>query len=195
MKKIFKYLSISEKIEKVDLIIGFGHFDLRIPELCCELYSKGYGKRILFTGGIGAGTADLGQAEAQAFNQVAIKNKIPENKVIIEDKSTNTSENIDFSMELIKNLPDKFIFKSAILVASPYRQRRVYLACRKKLPGVKLINHPPKSSLEEDVELFRNKNQNLKELLLGEIDRIIKYGERGWIEKEKVPVDILQRVK
>ena len=64
-RPIFDYLYLQNlKVDKSDLIIGFGHFDLKIPKQCAALYHKGLAKKILFTGGRGAGSADFREAES-----------------------------------------------------------------------------------------------------------------------------------
>ena len=69
-KTCFEYLYVCDaSLEPADLIIGFGHFDPKIPRRCCELYVQGYAPRILYTGGIGAGSADIGMAEAIYFRE------------------------------------------------------------------------------------------------------------------------------
>jgi hypothetical protein len=35
------------------VIVGFGHFDLRIARTCGDLWQQGLASRILFTGGVG----------------------------------------------------------------------------------------------------------------------------------------------
>ena len=43
---------VAAVIVEADVIIGFGHFDLAIPEHCLKLYREGCAGRIIFTGGV-----------------------------------------------------------------------------------------------------------------------------------------------
>ena len=196
-KKYFDYLYLKEPPQKADIIIGFGHFDMKIPSRCAELFEKGYARKIIFTGGIGAGTADLGQAEADAFLAHVEQHHpgITSNHIFTENKSTNTGENLRFTLEnLKKEQPTwhkKLTTGKVILVANPFRQRRVYLTAAQILPQATLINCPPESDYEKELALFKTKNQNLNEQLPGEIKRIIEYPSKGWIKKEAVPKDML----
>jgi len=195
--KLFNYLYLQNKPRKSDLIIGFGHFDLKIPRKCADLYLQGYGSKILFTGGIGAGTADLQKPEARAFFEVLKQGypDIPEEDILIEDRSTNTGENIEFSANIVKqnsdlNFDDENF--SAILVANAVRQKRVDLTWQKHYPKSIVYNCPPQTTMEEEYELFQSKNRDLTELILSEIDKIKHYPAKGYIKEEKIPQEILK---
>jgi hypothetical protein len=195
--KLFNYLYLQNKPRKSDLIIGFGHFDLKIPRKCADLYLQGYGSKILFTGGIGAGTADLQKPEARAFFDILKQGypDIPEEDILIEDQSTNTGENIEFSANIVKqnselNFDDENF--SAILVANAVRQKRVDLTWQKHYPQSIVYNCPPQTTMEEEYELFQSKNRDLTELILSEIDKIKHYPAKGYIKKEKIPQEILK---
>lgn len=197
-KLIFDFLNIrDDTICQSDLIIGFGHFDMKIPVHCGRLYSKGLSKKILFTGGVGAGSADLKQPEAIEFKQELLRkcSNIPDEDIITEEKSTNTGENIIFSEKVLLSLDHGFCFqngiKRIIAVASPYRQRRVYLALRKLYPDLKIYNAPPQSTFEEELSLFAGKGQNLIEQVVGELEKLIVYPEKGFIIKEIIPREIM----
>lgn len=201
-QKLFEYLCLRDEFpERVDTVIGFGHFDPAIPERCAQLYKQLGAKAILFTGGIGAGTADLNKPEADFFFDTCRANhpEIPAENIFVENRSTNTSENILFSMDVLKAQSPDWDFesgiKSAALVATPYRQRRVHLTCKKLLPNIELFNLPPESSYENDQQLFESKGQKLDEMLLPELDRILTYPDKGWIARETVPEAITHLLK
>jgi len=198
-KRLFEYLSVRDEVfPKADLVIGFGHFDLRIPKLCGALYESGRAKKILFTGGYGAGTADLPDAEAVVFGQVLAQGypAIPREHVFIESASTNTGENIRFSGEMLKRADPAFCFergiRSVIAVASPYRQRRVYRTMQRLHPAIRVWNSPPLTSFEEEAQAFGAKGQDFVSLLFGELDRIIQYPAKGYMAPDSIPPDILQ---
>jgi uncharacterized SAM-binding protein YcdF (DUF218 family) len=167
LNEIFRFLALMDTPGKADVIIGFGHFDMNIPRQCCELYLKGYGKKIIYTGGVGAGSADLKYAEAVEFFNFTRKYfpQIPLEDIIIEDKSTNSGENIRFTIEKMKALFPLFNFGigicSAILVATPARQLRVYLTVRMYLENTELINLPPETTFNENLAVFSEKGESL----------------------------------
>ncbi len=196
-RKIFDYLYVNDVPEKSDIIIGFGHFDLNIARRCASLFLDGYARKIVFTGGVGAGTADLDKPEAQAFLDVVLKEYpgIKRSDVLVEDKSSNTTENLFFTNELLqKDVPGMSLgekAKTVMIVASPSRQRRVWLTCKKHFQGVNWNNVPPVSDYDNEVALFNTKNRDFVERLYGEVYRLMHYPSKGFIVKEPIPDDIM----
>ena len=197
-KRIFEYLRVRDAaLPTADLVIGFGHFDLEIPRLCGALYESGRGDRVLLTGGIGAGTADLPDAEAIVFGRVLAESHpgIPAEHVFIESASTNTGENIRFSNETLRRADPAFCFargiRSVIAVASPYRQRRVLRTMQHLYPLIRVYNCPPDRSFEEEIQVFASKGQDLAALLAGELDRIMTYPAKGFMAAETIPPEVL----
>lgn len=194
-KVIFNYLyERSEKICRSDAVIGFGHFDLKVPRRCGELLQEGKTECIIFTGGIGAGTGDLGKEEAIAF-QEELKRKfpeIPDEKVVIEKESKNTLENVIKVKKILNAMKKHKNVKTAILTANAYRQRRVNLTFRKHLPEIKVFNAPPVTGFEKEKELFESKGIPFMRTLLGEIKRIELYAKKGDILYEPFPSDVIR---
>lgn len=197
-RNIFNYLYVAEEAVKADVVIGFGHFDLKIPRRCAEMYLKGLVSKILFTGGVGAGSADFEHPEAIEFLKL-VQNEFPQiplEDIITEPCSTNTEENLRFTQEVLKKINPKFTFGNGIhkvlKVSNAYRQRRAYLTCIKIFPGVQFVNTPAITSFENEVELYKTKHQDLLRHLTGEIERLIKYPKMGYIVEEKIPEEILR---
>ena len=196
---IFDYLRADDPLSAlpVDAVFGFGHFDLRIPRRCGELFSAGQARWIIFTGGVGAGTADLGQPEANAFREELLRvfTTIPSKQVFVENRSTNTGDNIRFTATLLAaHQPELALgrgLRSAILVVNPYRLRRVRLTWRKLQPDVNIAAIAPASDFVTECALFAAKSQPLVPQLVGEIDRLLDYPARGWIEAEPIPPAVL----
>ncbi len=198
-RRVFAFLDLLDDAPpEADLIIGFGHFDPRIPRRCCDLFYAGLASRILFTGGRGAGSADVLGSEAEYFREEARRYapSIPDSALVLEATSTNTSENVLNSIQVLKAAEPPLrvggSLRSAILVATPYRQRRVWLTCRKLMPGVEVANLPPVGTYEGDAALFDGQGQDLEGLMPGEVERIVKYAELGYVERATVPADVAE---
>lgn len=193
---LFRYLAISDEPRPADIIIGFGHFDMEIPRQCGRLYQAGFARHILLTGGIGAGTADLGQPEGLAFRDELHRAYpgIPDTHVTVEHASTNTGENVTFSAALLRESDADFCFergiRRVIAVASPCRQRRVMLTLKQHYPDIEVVNAPPPSTYEAQRTLFAAKGQSLDALLAGEIERLVKYAQLGYICNEPLPSEV-----
>ena len=129
-KTIWNYLRLNQKIEKANCILVLGSNDKRVADRAIELYFKKYANYIIFSGGIGRLTKNIfKEKEADIFAGIAYKKGVPREKVLIENKSTNTGENIRFTKKLLKQ--KGLNFKSFIVVQKPYMERRSYATFKK----------------------------------------------------------------
>jgi uncharacterized SAM-binding protein YcdF (DUF218 family) len=184
---LYSWLAMHGPVTRADTVIGFGHFDLAIPRRCVELVKSGAAQHIIFTGGIGAGTADLGKPEADAFADVVAADAPQYSReLVVENRSTNTAQNIQFTDELLKVRP-AVAMGSVFLVATPCRQRRVWLTWRKHHPEIPAQNAAVEATYEETRDLYASKQQDIVEQLLGEWQRIRDYPAKGWIVADEIP--------
>ena len=196
--RAFRYLAETDSPPdaRCDAILGFGMFDLRLPRFCGELHAHGRARRIVFTGGIGAGTGRLGMPEADAWLAELRRShpEIPAADVIVENRSTNTAENIAFTAELLTGGHPGLAFgtglKTALVVASPSRLRRVGLTLRHLQPGVRIFRQRPPASLAGEKALYAEHGVDYFAHLAGELDRIVRYPTLGWIAAEPLPLAI-----
>ena len=56
---LWDYHHLNQEITPGDSIIAFGSHDLHVAERAAELYLQGYGKFIIFTGGLGRVTEKI----------------------------------------------------------------------------------------------------------------------------------------
>ena len=95
IEKLFDYLNFKNKEIKSDILIGCGCIDAFIPLECVKLFNDYNYKKILFTGYKGKGTiGKIKKSEAEIFRDIAIKNGINKDNILIEDKSMSTYSNI-----------------------------------------------------------------------------------------------------
>jgi len=189
---LYEYLAVSDPLEPADIIMGFGVFDMKVPDQCVRLLDRGVAPRILFTGGVGAGSGDLDQPEALAFRGRALERGAPDEAILVEPDSTNTLENVLLSQQV---LADSGVnLTRAVLVAQPHRQRRVWRCCLKQLPGVRLYNAPPPSSFKQEQQIMGGA-QAFAEALKGEVRRMERYGGWGDLEPEHLPEPVADAVR
>ena len=181
-------------LQSADAIIGFGHFDLRIAHHCGDLWTRGLAPKIIFTGGVGAGSADLKIPEAEAFAAYLRQShpEIPLEHVMIEPRSTNTGENV---RETVAQAQAAAVpLDRVILVATPFRQRRVIQTWRHHQPQSEIQSAPPPSSMADDTAVFATKGETLEAQFPGEIDRLQTYPAKGWIAPVDIPPAVLVAV-
>lgn len=194
-RSVFTYLAERDAlpVEPCDAVFGFGVFDLRLPNFCGELYAASRARRIIFTGGVGAGSADLGQPEADAWFAALMQAypHIPREHIILENRSTNTGENVRFTAELLARQHPPLMFgkgiRAVIAVAAPSRLRRVRLTLQQLYPTLRVIGQHHGPSFEAELALYAGKGLDLVGHLVGELDRIVDYAVRGWLRPEPFP--------
>ena len=187
-KKLWDYHHVNHTVEKAEFILVLGSHDLRVADRATELYFEGWAPRIIFSGGLGNFTKEMWtETEADKFAAIAIKMGVPKESILVENKSTNTGENILFTQQLLaqKNLDPQ----SFIVVQKPYMERRSYATFKKHWPDKKLIVTSPQISFEdyptEEIPLERVIN-----IMVGDIQRIIIYPAKGFQIYQEVPPDV-----
>ena len=115
-KIIWEYHKLHQNLKHCDGIMVFCSNDIRVAQYAATLYHQGYGKFILFSGGIAHENDILStgwdKPEAEVFADIAMQNKIPKEKILLENKANNTGENIHFSKQFGASLPNLgFFFK------------------------------------------------------------------------------------
>lgn len=68
---------------------------------CIDYYNKNQKSYIIVTGGYSRKSS---LTEADSMKKYLISKGIPENKIFCENKATNTRENFEYSLEILKNL-------------------------------------------------------------------------------------------
>lgn len=187
-KIIWDYHHLNHQLKKADCIFVLGSHDTRVAEYAADLFLQGYAPYIIFSGGLGNLTAGIFEkSEAEIFADIAKKNGVPEEQIIIEGKSTNTGENVQFTRQLLK---DKGLdFNSFILVQKPYMERRTYATFKKVWPEKEFIVTSPQVSFEAypNDEIPKEKVINI---MVGDLQRIKLYPEKGF----QIPQEMPQKV-
>lgn len=192
-KILWNYHKLNEDLTKSEIILGFGSHDLKVAKKCAQLYLDGYGNKIIFTGGFGRITKNLWKmTEADKFAQVAIDMGVSKEDIIIENKASNTGENITNTKALLNSLnlhPSSFI-----IVDKPYRERRTYATLKKQWSEINFYITSPDYSYEEYCDFYSNgeisKNEFIS-IMVGDLQRIDLYSKNGFQIKQEIPDDVL----
>lgn len=187
-KKLWDYHQMHHTLEQVDGILVLGSMDTRTAERGADIYLQGYAPIIIFSGGLGKLTKDMWTGtEADLFATIALDKGVPPEAIFIENKSTNTGENILFTQQLLqeKNLD----LQSFIVVQKPYMERRSYATFKKHWPDKKLIVTSPPLSFEK----YPNNDipvEKLINMMVGDLQRIKLYPEKGFQVYQEIPADV-----
>src|SRR6478735_1173141 len=139
---LWDYHHLHHTLEKAHCIFVLGSHDTRVAERGAELYLEGWAPLLIMSGGLGRLTKESWtETEAVLFARIAMEKGVPEEAILIEDRSTNTGENILFTRQLLNEKgrdPESFI-----LVQKPYMERRSFATFQKQWPGKKLVVTSP----------------------------------------------------
>ena len=194
LQVIWDYLCLGQTLEKADCIVGFGNFNTDIARRAAELYRLGYAPKILFTGGLGRNTAGLlPEPEAVRFARVAMECGVPEADILIEDKSANTKENIEFTRTILEQegLPRGHLLG----VHQPFMERRIKAAMGVYWPEVKFSVTSPQVTIPE--YLTRAGEQGISEnasvsVIVGDFQRMDLYARKGYQLPQHIPEEAWQ---
>ncbi|MFA4818917.1 MAG: YdcF family protein [Patescibacteria group bacterium] len=187
-RKVWDYHHLNQKLEKADCILVLGSRDIRVAERGAELFLDGYAPLIIFSGGLGSLTKNIWlEPEADKFAEVAVKMGVPKDKILIENKSTNTGENILFTKKMLseRNVnPKKFI-----LVQNPYMERRAYATFRKLWPEKECVVTSPEISFEDypNKEIIKDDVINI---MVGDLQRIKIYPQKRFQIPQEIPSEV-----
>lgn len=137
---------------------------------------------ILLTGGIGVN----GNFNESEYMKKALLNfGIAENKILVDDKSTTTEENIVNSIQILRdnNLINN---KKIVLVSNQAHLRRIGMELKKQLNGDKfdIIYEYPENSI---ISFDNVKNDNdLRNLATNEVKKIIRFIGQGIVDDEEI---------
>lgn len=189
-QRLWDYHHMQHELKRSDCIFALGSHDLRVANRAAELYLQGWAPLLIFSGGLGNVTKGIWiEAEADRFAAIALNMGVPESAILVENKSTNTGENILFTQALLQERgldPHTFI-----LVQKPYMERRSYATFKKQWPHKELLVTSPQipfaAYANEEIPLERVIN-----IMVGDLQRIRLYPERGFQIYQEIPDTIWQ---
>jgi len=141
----------------VAIVLGAGTHNGKLSPIYRErinhsvlLYNKGLVEKLLFTGGFGKGEK---QSDSEIAMVYALKCGIPENVILIEEKSEYTIENLSES----KLIFDSLDLKTVLLVSDPLQMKRAMTLAE----SFNMICRPSPTK----TTMYRSINSKVKSLL------------------------------
>ncbi|QHT66582.1 YdcF family protein [Rhodocytophaga rosea] len=187
---IWEYHHMNHQLDKADCIMALGSHDTRVAQRAAQLYLEGYAPYIVFSGGLGRLTEGVWPLpEADTFARIAMQMGVPEQHILIENRSTNTGENIALSYKLLQKHNIKV--NRLILVQKPYMERRTYATFCKQWPGneVEIMVTSPQISFEN----YPNEGISLEHvihIMIGDLQRIHLYPQKGFQIYQEIPTNV-----
>lgn len=194
LRTIWDYMHMHHALKKADAIFVLGNRDVRVAEYAAKLWLDGWAPYLICSG-----SGDIhndkpgrerfsGTTEAEVFAGIAREMGVPEEAILIENKSQNTGQNYEFALRLLK---EKGI-DAGILIAvqKPYMERRTYATGKVWLPNIELIVTSPLIPLEEYPDAANSIDEHWIHAMVGGLQRIKEYPARGFQIEQEIPHDV-----
>lgn len=187
---IIDFLSLRDTPEKSDVIFIFGSTKEYVAKHAANLFLKKFAKYILISGHMSTRSKRLFQkTEAEFLKEKIINFDVPSDSIIVEEKASNTLENIIFGMKELNSR--KIKINSAILTAKPFHLRRCRATFKKQFPGIKIFCSSPEMDFNEYFSHETDKTEQETIIrFVEEIDRLKTYSKKGDIIHENIPPEI-----
>ena len=191
---LWDYLCLSQTPDKADCIVGFGCYNEDVARRAAQLYRQGYAPLLLFTGGLGRNTRLMWtQSEASRFARIAIEAGVPERAILLEDRSTNSGENLIFSRRLL--MERGLDHPKIIAVHKPYMERRLFAAFPIYWPEAEVTVTSWQQSYEEYVSgvgRWGRTEADTISMIVGDFQRVLVYPKLGYQIPQNLPEAVME---
>jgi uncharacterized SAM-binding protein YcdF (DUF218 family) len=191
-KALWNYRRLGMPVGTADIVLGLGSYDISVAHHAAELFKSGTARLLMFAGGT-VQRDDLlktpwNRAEAEVFRDVAIGRGIEADKILIEPLSTNTGENIRYSLDLLS--AQAISFEKIAIVTKPNMERRVRATAAIYLAPESVAVTSPPATFEEYC-LSKYDLATMINLMVGDLQRIRLYPKLGFQKEELVPREVV----
>jgi uncharacterized SAM-binding protein YcdF (DUF218 family) len=189
---VWRYHHVNHTLAKADAILVLCSHDTGVAERGAQLFLDAWAPLLIYSGGLGAITSQMWTTpEADRFAAIAMGMGVPAGCILIENRSTNTGENVAFTRALLAERgldPQSFI-----VVQKPYMERRSFATFRKVWPDKDVIVTSPQVSFDEYLRRYSNAALSAEEvvsIMVGDLQRVKVYPEKGFQIPQEIPADV-----
>ena len=130
-RRIASFLDLRASAPRADLAFVFGSKLAEPAYLAADLFVHGSVRRIVLTGGPNPLT-DVNAADAHLA--LLLEWGVPGNRILVENESKNTSQNVELALAEVAKEPGLDRFSSVVAVMKWYHARRAMMTLRHHLP-------------------------------------------------------------
>jgi uncharacterized SAM-binding protein YcdF (DUF218 family) len=116
---------------------------------------------------------------------------VPVERILIENESTNTGENVAFTRRLLAQRG--LAPRSFLVVHTPYMERRSYATFRKVWPEPRVSVTSPPVSFDDYLAHHANpalSRDDVIGIMVGDLQRLRVYPQRGFQIPQEIPADV-----
>ena len=189
---LWDYHRLGHTLSRADAIMVLCSHDTRVAERGAELFLQGMAPLLIFSGGLGTITRQLMTTpEAEIFAAVAERAGVPRDRMLVENRSSNTGENVSFTRRLLAERG--LHVRSFILVQKPYMERRTFATFRKVWPEASIAVTSPQVTMDDYLRAYRNESlspTDVVSIMVGDLQRIQVYAECGFQIPQEIPESV-----
>lgn len=189
---LWDFMSLRQPCTAADAILCLGSNDIQVPRVGARLWQEKWAPYLIMSGGL-AHQHDLAatgwsQPEADVFSREARHAGVPRDAILCERAARHTGDNFRLTRCLAEE-SGIMVSGRLIIVAKPYMTRRAQATAEMAWPEVETIVQC------EDVELISYLHrwqdpQRILHLMVGDMQRIMVYPERGFQRRQPIPEDV-----
>jgi uncharacterized SAM-binding protein YcdF (DUF218 family) len=192
VERVWRYHQLNHQLSPADAIMVLCSHDTIVAERGAGLFLEGWAPLLIFSGGFGGITKQLWtEPEADRFAAIAVGMGVPESSILIENRSSNTGENVQFTRDML--FARGIDPASFILVQKPYMERRTYATFKKVWPGKPIVVTSPRLSLDEYLAGYAHQALSADDaiaIMVGDLQRIREYPARGFQIPQPIPDEV-----
>jgi uncharacterized SAM-binding protein YcdF (DUF218 family) len=194
VETIWNYHLMHHELVRSDAILVLCSHDTRVAEYAAQLFLEQWAPLLIFSGGFGTISGRLfTEPEADRFAAIAVGAGVPPDRIVIENQSANTGENVRFTRRLLA--ARAIDARTFILVQKPYMERRTFATFRKVWPEPAIRVTSPRVSLDDYLRDYTNESltaDDVISIMVGDLQRIRLYPEKGFQIPQPVPDEVWQ---
>jgi uncharacterized SAM-binding protein YcdF (DUF218 family) len=192
VERIWNYHHLNHELSPADAILVLCSHDTVVAERGAQLFLEGWAPLLIFSGGLGVITKHLwSEPEADQFARIAIRMGVPDEKILRENRSTNTGENVLFTKQMLAER--QLDLQKFIVVQKPYMERRSYATFKNFWPEKDLVVTSPQGTLDQYLNRGSHETLSIDDvisIMVGDLQRIKLYPEKGFQIPQEIPGDV-----
>lgn len=119
---------LNHELSAADAILVLCSHDVAVAECGAQLFLEGWAPLLIYSGGFGSITKALWtEPEADRFAAVAIRRGVPRERILIENRSSNTGENVTFTRQPGRVKSTRRCRRQSWVRLGPEIERRLFL--------------------------------------------------------------------
>ena len=166
------FLDVEDPFEPADAaLVMTGDVGFERTKAAARLVRDGKAGLLVLTGG-----EPWPGDSAASLREMALREGVPGERIRFEDRSTDTRESLVNAAPIFREEG----VRTLILVTSPFHQRRAFLAARRALPGLRIVNRPVRTRPWPPVRPWW-RDAVTRGIVFREYAKLVYYGLQGWI--------------